>query len=256
MLPPEALTQKAGNQKEVLGVGIRRQWCWAEGQASAYQTGRGHLRHCGSGRLSAALRAAGCLQSQPTPTPQGAGCGRTGQPSSSLSVSVVGGAGEGEVNIGTNVCVRVCLCVHACVCLCVCRAPCGREGRGKGEWSCYGGQPHTSTSGRGHKYPVSGVTGTKLEPPSTSGVQGPPSLQKVFPWGLEEGAWECAHRQRFRIVSERKRRGSGVPGLLPARCVTVGELLYSPEPQFPCLKFSDKSLCLKKKKSLCFTERV
>lgn len=88
------------------------------------------------------------------------------------------------------------------------------------------------------------MTGTKLEPLSPpSGVQGPPSLQKVFPWGLEEGAWDCAHRQRFRIVSERKRRGSGVPRLLPAGCVTVGELLYSPEPQFPCLKFSDKSLC-------------
>lgn len=84
------------------------------------------------------------------------------------------------------------------------------------------------------------MTGTELEPPSTpSGVQGPPSLQQMFPWGLEEGAWECAQRQRIRIGSERKRRGSGVPGLLPAGCVTVGELLYSPEPQFPRLKFTE-----------------
>lgn len=41
----------------------------------------------------------------------------------------------------------------------------------------------------------------------------------------------------------RKSRSSGVPDLLLTRCVTMSELLYSPEPQFPSLNFSGKTLC-------------
>ena len=184
--------------------GIRCQWCWAEGQASAYQTGRGHLRHCGSECLSAALRAA--WRASPRPHLRGrAVAGQDSLPLLCRSRWWVGQVREKWTLAQTCVC--ACACVRVHVCVSVCRAPCGREGRGKGEWSCYGGQPHTSTSGRGHKYPISGVTGTKLEPPLYFWCSGAPFSAESVPLGPGgRGLGVCTQAEIQNSIWEKEQR--------------------------------------------------
>lgn len=76
----------------------------------------------------------------------------------------LGGVGGGsETPAQKSLCVPT---VWACtVCLCVWQSPCERGRKRGGRMTLQGrAAPHTSASGRGHRYPISGVTGNRIGP--------------------------------------------------------------------------------------------
>lgn len=133
----------AGHQTSVvLGRGAR----------GACQTGRGHLRHsagrCGSERFSRGLRLPGGPAHAHT---SGGGWWRDSLPLLCWSWWWVG-QGEREPERWDK-------------CVCVCVALCAEEDGGRENDPTMQGRPKPPLQGEGHRYPISGMTGTKLEPP-------------------------------------------------------------------------------------------
>ncbi|XP_016076961.1 PREDICTED: uncharacterized protein LOC107543817 [Miniopterus natalensis] len=104
---------------------------------------------------------------------------------------------------------------------------------GKGNYPM-NSSPKSPSQEEKQRYPFSGMTGATLQPLFLQVCRGPLLCRKcsLRAWGKGPGRGHMAGNQNG---CQREKRFCSLTGM------TLGELLYSPKPQFSCLKFSDNS---------------
>ena len=124
-------------------------------------------------------------------------------------------------------------------CVCVCVELYAEEGGGRENDPTMQGSPKPPLQGEAHRYPISGMTGTKLEPPLILTVFRAPFSAESAP--LEPGgrglggSMEAGNQNRYLREKEQK--------FWSPRSAPHSLCDFTPEPQFPSLNFSGKSLC-------------